>query len=86
MRNRLRREPTPRTPASFDEADVDLIEVLDALEQAKNYSSWILDLIGPHISGRILEVGATTGSRRCSGSGMPIRSRTSRRSRLGGFR
>ena len=62
MHNPLRREPIARTPASFDAADEDLGDVLDALEQAKNYSAWILDLIGPHVSGRILEVGAGRGT------------------------
>jgi SAM-dependent methyltransferase len=51
-----------RTPAAFEAADQDLLDVLEGLESAKNYSAWILDLIGPHISGRILEVGAGRGT------------------------
>ena len=51
-----------RTPASFAAADEGLHEVLEDLEQAKNYSAWIVDLIAPHVSGRILEVGAGRGT------------------------
>ena len=62
MRNPFRRAPLQRTPAAFDAADQDLREVLEDLEQAKNYSAWILHMIGPHVSGRILEVGAGRGT------------------------
>ena len=58
----FRRRSTPRTPASFDTADHDLLAVLEQLEQAKNYSAWIVELIAPHVSGRILEVGAGRGT------------------------
>lgn len=51
-----------RTPAAFDAADQDLLDVLEDLEHSKNYSAWILDLIGPHINGRIFEVGAGRGT------------------------
>ena len=51
-----------RTPATFDAADQDLLDVLEELEHSKNYSAWILELIGPHINGRILEVGAGRGT------------------------
>jgi SAM-dependent methyltransferase len=51
-----------RSPATFDAADQDLLGVLEDLEQAKNYSAWILELIGPHVNGRILEVGAGRGT------------------------
>lgn len=51
-----------RTPAAFEAADQGLLDVLENLERAKNYSAWILELIGPHISGRILEVGAGRGT------------------------
>ena len=37
-------------------------QVLQNMDDAKNYSAWILDLIGPHINGRILEVGAGRGT------------------------
>ena len=58
----FRRAPLQRTPAAFDVADHELLEVLEDLEQAKNYSAWILEMIAPHISGRILEVGAGRGT------------------------
>jgi SAM-dependent methyltransferase len=51
-----------RVPATFDAADRDLLDVLDELENSKNYSAWILELIGPHINGRIFEVGAGRGT------------------------
>ena len=51
-----------RTPAEFVEADDGLVEVLAELEQAKNYSAWIIELIAPHVTGRILEVGAGRGT------------------------
>jgi SAM-dependent methyltransferase len=63
VRNPLRRHRVPRhTPAAFDDADRDLLGVLEALEETKNYSAWILEMIAPHISGRILEVGAGRGT------------------------
>ena len=58
----FRRRSIPRTPASFDTADHDLLAVLEELEQAKNYAAWIVELIAPHVSGRILEVGAGRGT------------------------
>ncbi|MGZ6992245.1 MAG: hypothetical protein ACXVKJ_14115, partial [Ilumatobacteraceae bacterium] len=62
MTRLLRRDPIQRTPASFAVADEDLLHVLQDLEQSKNYSAWIQHLIEPHISGRILEVGAGRGT------------------------
>lgn len=61
VKNMLRRQPVHRTPAEFIEADESLREVLEELEQTTNYTAWIRDLIGPHVSGRILEVGAGRG-------------------------
>jgi SAM-dependent methyltransferase len=58
----FRRRSAPRNPAPFDTADHDLLAVLEELEQAKNYSAWIVELIAPHINGRILEVGAGRGT------------------------
>jgi SAM-dependent methyltransferase len=52
----------PRTPATFAAADQHLLDVLDDLEHSKNYSAWILELIAPHINGRIFEVGAGRGT------------------------
>ncbi len=62
MRNPLRRTPIQRTPAAFAAAEEGLHGVLEELEEAKHYSAWILQLIGPHVSGRILEVGAGRGT------------------------
>jgi SAM-dependent methyltransferase len=62
VRNPFRRPRLQRTPAAFDAADQNLLDVLEELEQAKNYSAWILDMIAPHVSGRILEVGAGRGT------------------------
>jgi SAM-dependent methyltransferase len=36
--------------------------VLEELDDTKGYSSWIIEMIAPHISGRILEVGAGRGT------------------------
>ncbi|HZX55820.1 MAG TPA: class I SAM-dependent methyltransferase [Ilumatobacteraceae bacterium] len=58
----MRRTPLERTPAAFEEADANLVDVLEDLEDTKRYSAWIIDLIGPHINGRILEVGAGRGT------------------------
>src|SRR3954451_21679223 len=54
----MRRTALERTPAAFEEADANLVDVLEDLEDTKRYSAWIIDLIAPHINGRILEVGA----------------------------
>lgn len=62
MRFPFRRNQLARTPEAFAAADQNLHAVLEDLEQAKNYSDWILELIAPHISGRILEVGAGRGT------------------------
>jgi SAM-dependent methyltransferase len=51
-----------RTPEAFADADANLLGVLEELEQSKKYSAWILDLIAPHVRGRILEVGAGRGT------------------------
>lgn len=59
MKRALRRE---RTPEAFATADANLLGVLEELEQSKKYSAWILDLIAPHVAGRILEVGAGRGA------------------------
>ncbi|MEO7370439.1 MAG: class I SAM-dependent methyltransferase [Ilumatobacteraceae bacterium] len=62
MRNPLRRGAIRRTPAAFDAADQSLLDVLEAMEATSNYSAWILELIAPHVTGRILEVGAGRGT------------------------
>ena len=62
MKNPLRRERRQRHPDAFDDVDANLAEVLEHMDEAKNYAAWILELIGPHINGRILEVGAGRGT------------------------
>jgi SAM-dependent methyltransferase len=61
MKRSRRRERSPEAFAAAD-ADANLFEVLEELEHSKKYSAWILDLIAPHVSGRILEVGAGRGT------------------------
>ncbi len=62
MKNPFRSRPVERNPAGFHEADDGLVATLEALEQAENYAAWILELVSPHVSGRILEVGAGRGT------------------------
>ncbi len=52
----------PRTPASFEEADQELAEVLDDLAAAVNYADWIVALAAPHLGPQILELGAGHGT------------------------
>jgi len=60
---RLRRAAAERLqPSSIDEADVELAEALDTLEEADNYADWIVDLFAEHLHGDILEVGAGHGT------------------------
>lgn len=56
------RKRSQHHPASFAAADQGLLDVLEALQDAKHYSEWILELIAPHVNGRILEVGAGRGT------------------------
>jgi len=58
----MRRTPLERNPAAFEEADANLAGVLEELDDTKRYSAWITDMIAPHITGRILEVGAGRGT------------------------
>jgi SAM-dependent methyltransferase len=47
---------------AFDEADAELAETLDNLDDADRYRQWIYDLIEPYLGDRILEVGAGHGT------------------------
>ncbi|MFM7253213.1 MAG: class I SAM-dependent methyltransferase [Ilumatobacteraceae bacterium] len=49
-------------PAGFDDADRVLVDGLASLEGAVNYASWLAALIEPHARGRILEIGAGSGT------------------------
>jgi SAM-dependent methyltransferase len=51
-----------RQPAAFAEADAKLAEVLAELEGAVNYKRWLLAVVGPHLRGRIVEIGAGRGT------------------------
>ena len=58
-RDRLARR---RTPEDWDASDTELASTLDNLDAATNYADWIVSLMAPHLSGRILEVGAGHGT------------------------
>ena len=58
-RGRLARR---RNPKQWDESDAELAETLDNLDAATNYAEWIVALMAPYLSGRILEVGAGHGT------------------------
>lgn len=45
-----------------DEADANLAGTLEALESARNYADWILELLEPHLGTNVLEVGAGHGT------------------------
>jgi len=58
-RGRLR----PRTgPAAVNEADEELADTLDNLDDAVNYAGWIYSLMAPYLGRRVLEVGAGHGT------------------------
>ena len=52
----------PAVPASFAEADAELVATLDSLDGARRYTEWIFGLVEPHLGDRILEVGAGHGT------------------------
>jgi SAM-dependent methyltransferase len=56
-----RLNPTPR-PSGFDDADDELVGVLDVLEGADEYADWVASLLPVDLDGRILEVGGGIGS------------------------
>ncbi len=58
-RERLARR---RSPKEWSAADTELASTLDNLDDATNYAEWIVALMAPHLSGRILEVGAGHGT------------------------
>ncbi|MDQ3977955.1 MAG: methyltransferase domain-containing protein [Actinomycetota bacterium] len=51
-----------RSPASFEEADEELAQVLDNLAAAVNYADWIVALAAPYLGPQILELGAGHGT------------------------
>jgi SAM-dependent methyltransferase len=48
-----------------DQTDAQISEVLAELEGAQNYKRWLLELVGPHVRGNVLEVGAGRGTYSC---------------------
>ena len=61
-RGRAAAAAAERTPASFEEADAELAQVLDNLAEAVNYADWIVALAAPHLGPTILELGAGHGT------------------------
>ena len=59
---RVRRLRRRRRPASFDEADAELVATLENLDDATRYASWIGSLIEPHLGADVLEIGAGHGA------------------------
>jgi SAM-dependent methyltransferase len=51
-----------RRATTFAEADVELASVLENLDDASNYVTWIGEQFIPHLHGRVLEVGAGHGT------------------------
>lgn len=49
-------------PADFAEADGELAEALENLDDAVNYAAWIFGLLRPHLGERVLEIGAGHGT------------------------
>jgi 2-polyprenyl-3-methyl-5-hydroxy-6-metoxy-1,4-benzoquinol methylase len=58
-RQRLARR---RRPRPWNASDAELASTLDDLDGAHNYADWIVALMAPHLTGRILEVGAGHGT------------------------
>lgn len=48
--------------ASMSEADVELAETLDSLDNATNYADWIIAMMAPHLGDTIAEIGAGHGT------------------------
>jgi SAM-dependent methyltransferase len=52
---------TPIAPASFAEADDELVATLESLDGAKRYADWIYSMVEPHLGAHVLEIGAGHG-------------------------
>jgi len=48
--------------AGVDDADEELADSLDSLDDATNYADWIVSLMAPHLGDRIVEIGAGHGT------------------------
>ncbi len=62
FRHRGRLRPRSPAPAAIEEADAELADTLDNLDDAVNYADWIYSLIAPYLGRRVLEVGAGHGT------------------------
>jgi 2-polyprenyl-3-methyl-5-hydroxy-6-metoxy-1,4-benzoquinol methylase len=49
-------------PAAADEADEELADTLDNLDDADHYADWIYSLMAPYLGKRVIEVGAGHGT------------------------
>jgi glycosyltransferase involved in cell wall biosynthesis/protein-L-isoaspartate O-methyltransferase len=49
-------------PATFEEADAELLETLENLDEAQNYRDWIFSAIEPYLGDEVLEIGAGHGT------------------------
>jgi SAM-dependent methyltransferase len=61
LRERFSRD-VARKRAHFDDADLELSDVLESLDDAVNYRDWICGLAEPHLSSPVLEIGAGHGT------------------------
>ncbi len=52
----------PVAPATFGEADQELVATLESLDGAHRYAGWIYSLVKPHLGPEILDVGAGHGT------------------------
>ena len=59
---KARRRSRDRQIARFSEADIQLADTLDSLDDSVAYTSWIFDLVEPFLGPKVLEVGAGHGT------------------------
>jgi len=57
-----RRARANSRPANFADADRELADSLESLDEVGNYAHWIFDLLEPHLGPTVLEVGAGHGT------------------------
>ena len=51
-----------RTPVPYEFADRELLSTLSVLEGATDYTDWLIEMFGPHLTGEIVELGAGSGT------------------------
>ena len=59
--DRVAPSPTDVVPGTFDASHDELEDTLETLDAA-GYADWVMEQIEPHVKGRILDVGAGTGT------------------------